>query len=105
MKYTEAKIGDKVILNKKYDSLNKGSEGIVRNIDSRNMCRIEVTKKLGTASLHDCDGHVKNGKGYNVEYSYLDLLESVESEVQIQTLEMDFGDLCSDSIESFLSKR
>lgn len=102
MKKSDIKIGDRVILTENYDGLVKGSEGIVKHIPTTYV-HLEITKKIGTVSLHTCDGSVKSGKGWSVLPKCIELIKNTEPD--IPKIDMDFGDICSDSIESFLSKR
>ena len=101
MNKKDLKIGDRVILTDSYDRLKKGSEGIIRGF--RNNAQIEVTKNIGAHDLHTCDGLIPkvNGErvGYNVPIDHLELIEELPS------IDMDFGDTCSSSIEDFLKGR
>ena len=95
----EYNIGDKVILIESFEGLLLGSEGTIGYKGSPNATlSITKRKKGSTAGLHNDNG-VKNA--WNVPYSKFQKIK----EPELESINMDFGELCSESIDDFLKKR
>ncbi len=72
-------VGDRVRVVEKFDSAEVGTEGIVRGDIYRNKA-VEITNAIGSIRLHNCDGKVPNGNGYNIPESNLELVDEIKSE-------------------------